>query len=613
MFGLKLENGKYIFTAAVRTKQLYLNLYRGEQLHSRIAFDPASRIGDVWKLELSGDLSAMSYAYEADGKVFADPNGTVFTGRKRFGTLKDGVRIMKTPIAEACEAPAYSMAWEQDRPLQIPYEDSIIYRLHVRGFTRHSSSGIPTEHRGTFRGIQDKIGYLKELGITAIELMPPYEFNEIILPEYGSENPFRPETEPTGQINYWGFTKDAQRMAPKRSYTEAGENPRETFRDLVLACHEAGIEIIVDLYFSEGESAEQILSVVRFWRIAYHVDGAHLIGSVPCLIISQDPYLSGMKLWADSWEGCTEGRNPYRTGGGEAVQRCLADYHQGFQNDMRRILKGDENMMPVLMQRLRHNPADRAEIQFLANAEGMTLMDLFSYDRKHNEANRENNLDGTDSNFSWNCGEEGPTRRKKIRQLRRKQIRNAYLLLMLSQGVPLIHQGDECGHSKMGNNNSYCQDNEISWMDWNQLRKNHDIYEFVRFIIQFRKEHRVFHQIHEPRNLDYKNFGIPDMSYHGENAWRPELEHFRRQLGVLYCGSYAEDDSFLVLYNFHWEPHQFRLANPPKGTGWVICMNTEDDEHNGYYLPDQQIPLTEKCCTLAPRSIMVLWAAAEKK
>lgn len=607
MFGLKLENEKYVFTAAVKTGQLYLNLYKGERLKTRIAFDPELRIGDVWRLELSGDLSAMSYAYEADGKIFADPNGTVFSGRRKFGVVKDGVKILKTPIADAVSLPDYNADWEKDRVLNIPYEDSIIYRIHVRGFTKHRSSMLPPEERGSFQGIIRKLPYLKELGVTAIELMPPYEFNEVMLPRYGAENPFQPEVVPTGQINYWGFTQDAMMLAPKAGYTADHQNPKEAFRRLVLACHQAGIEVVVDLYFGGGTAPDYILTVLRYWRVAYHIDGVHLIGEAPLGVISQDPYLSRFKIWADSWEGCRE-----QTGGyGDAQPRYLADYNQGFQNDMRRILKGDEDMLQVLMQRIRKNPQDRAGIQFMANAEGMTLMDVVSYDRKHNEANKENNLDGTDTNFSWNCGEEGPTRKKRLNQLRRRQLRNAWLLLLLSQGTPLIHQGDEFGQSKEGNNNAYCQDNDINWLDWGLLKKHQDIYDFVRFAIQFRRKHRVFHQAAELRNLDYKNTGIPDMSYHGENAWRPELENFRRQLGVMYSGAYAEDDTFYVIYNFHWEPHTFHVPNPPKGYLWALAVNTEDEANNGFYPEGTEPLLAEKACLAGPRSIIVLRAVAD--
>lgn len=482
MLGLKKENDHYIFEAAVRTEQLFLNLYHKNRRVRQIAFDPADRIGDVWHLELpvtsesrSGEgnacreaagaadaqarvhekrqpalalpLTELSYCYEADGRIFTDPNGTVFEGRKSFGNLKDGTRILKTPIGEATAIPESSEAWRQDRALDLPYEDSIIYRLHVRGFTEHHSSGLDHELRGSFQGILEKIPYLEALGVTTLELMPPYEFNEVMLPDYGHDNPYEVELRPTGRINYWGFTKDALQLAPKSSFTSDHKNPRNEFRKLVHTLHAHGMELVVDLYFTSETIPDHIVNVMRYWRIHYHVDGIHLIGAAPYSVIARDPWLSRFKIWADSWQGQIPEMPTHGAAQVAAPGRYLADYNDGFQNDMRRILKGDESMLPTLMQRVRENPSNRASIQYMANVSGMSLMDVLSYDRKHNEENHEDNRDGTDQNYSWNCGEEGPTRKKSIKLLRKKMWRNAWLLLMLSQGTPLIHAGDEFGLS----------------------------------------------------------------------------------------------------------------------------------------------------------------------
>ena len=206
----------------------------------------------------------------------------------------------------------------------------------------------------------------------------------------------------------------------------------------------------------------------------------------------------------------------------------------------------------------------------MANTNGFTLMDMVSYDIKHNEANGEDNRDGTDYNQSWNCGAEGPSRKKRIMQMRRKQIRNALLMLFLSQGTPLLMMGDEFGRTKKGNNNSYCQDNDISWLNWSLLNSNSSIHEFVKHVIRFRKEHSVFHMEKEPALMDYRCVGLPDVSYHGLKTWCPMFDRFLRQLGILYCGKYGkkpdgrEDDYFYVAFNMHWEPHEFALPNLPK-------------------------------------------------
>ncbi len=606
MLGLKKENDKYIFTVACSKEKLYLNLYSGNRKVKQIAFDPALRIGDVWRLEVSEDLGEYSYCYETDHHIFTDPDGTVFEGRKKFGNLKDGTRILKTPIQEAVAIPEESEEWMNDRPLGIPYEDSILYRLHVRGFTKHHSSHVPKDERGTFRGIIDKIPYLKELGINGIELMPPYEFNEVMLPDFGSENPYQTEIKPTGKINYWGFTKDAMQLAPKSAYTSDHKNPRNEFRTMVLALHKAGIEVIVDLYFTSETLPDQISQVMRYWRIHYHVDGIHMIGNAPFSVIARDPYLSRFKIFADHWEDGNE--MPHHGPAAGLKPRYLADYNNGFQDDMRRVLKGDEDMLRTLMYRIEEHPTDRATIHYMANVGGFSLMDALSYDRKHNELNHEDNRDGTDQNHSWNCGEEGKSRKKSVKLLRKKMWRNAYVLLMLSQGTPLIQAGDEFAATRLGNNNAYCQDNEINWLDWSLISKNEDFYNFAKYMIDFRRRHAVFRQKEPLRNLDYRSVGIPDASFHGVNAWKTDFENFRRQLGVMYAGAYAGDDSFLVLYNFHWEKHSFLLAHPPVGMVWAISIDTANEAVNGIIQEGSEVALLHNALVVEPRSIVVLKA-----
>ena len=479
----------------------------------------------------------------------------------------------------------------------------------MRGFTEHHSAGLDSELRGSFQGILEKLPYLEALGVTTLELMPPYEFNEVMLPDYGHDNPYEVELRPTGRINYWGFTKDALQLAPKSSFTSDHKNPRNEFRKLVHTLHAHGMEIVVDLYFTNETIPDHIVNVMRYWRIHYHVDGIHLIGAAPYGVIARDPWLSRFKIWADSWQGQIPEMPTHGAAQAAAPGRYLADYNDGFQNDMRRILKGDESMLPTLMQRVRENPSNRASIQYMANVSGMSLMDVLSYDRKHNEENHEDNRDGTDQNYSWNCGEEGPTRKKSIKLLRKKMWRNAWLLLMLSQGTPLIHAGDEFGQSRLGNNNPYCQDNAINWLDWRLIDRNRELYDFARYAIQFRKKHLVFHQGTALRQMDYRSVGIPDISFHGENAWRPDSENFRRQLGVMYAGAYAGDDTFLVLYNMHWEKHSFLLAHPPLGMKWAAVIDTAMEETNGICPEETMLP--EERYTVEPRSIVVLKAVKD--
>ncbi|WP_347559724.1 hypothetical protein [Clostridium sp. AM58-1XD] len=357
---------------------------------------------------------------------------------------------------------------------------------------------------------------------------------------------------------------------------------------------------MIELYFTGKESPVFVLDAVRYWVREYHVDGIHLVGAVPVKLLGTDPFLSRTKLFATSWDGVPGGNRKH-----------LGEYNDGFQVDMRRLLKGDEDQLNNLVFRTKRNPKDYAVINYIANTNGYTLMDMVCYEMKHNEKNGEGNQDGSNYNYTWNCGVEGPTRRKKVQEMRKKQIRNALLMVFLSQGTPLLMAGDEFGNSQNGNNNAYCQDNDTSWLNWDLVRTNEDILEFVKYAIAFRKKHPVFHMDEEPRVLDYKACGYPDISFHGVKAWKPEFESFRRQLGVMYCGDYAEkdgqgDDYFFVAYNMHWEPHEFALPNLPKNRKWHVAFNTNEASCNGIFREGEEPEVkNQKQFMVSSRTIVV--------
>ena len=566
-----------------------------------IPFPEEGKTGHVWSMTLNGAFDDLYYAFEADGKRFSDPYGRSFAGREHWGRLSHAKRLLLSPVAE----PEFD--WQGDGPLHIPYEDCIVYRAHVRGLTKHASSG--TEHRGTFRGVVDKIPYFKELGITTLELLPPVEFQEVMMPENVEGNPYG-TSEPTGRLNYWGYAK-AGMFAPKASYADPGTNPVTEFKYMVRELHKAGLEVVPELYFSGREVPEFVLETVRFWVREYHVDGIHLTGYAPTVLLATDPYLAGTKLWALSWEA-------EKPAAGE--KKHLGEYNDGFLIDMRRALKGDEEQMSSLIYRNRRNPAETGVLNFMAGTNGFTMMDMVSYDQKHNEANGENNRDGSDYNYSWNCGAEGHVRKKKIQELRSRQLRNAMLLLFLSQGTPVLLAGDEFGNSQNGNNNAYCQDNEISWLNWNLNKWDQALLDFVKHVIAFRKAHPVFHMEQEPRVMDYLACGHPDISYHGVNAWQPEFENFRRQIGILYCGAYAKkpngenDDFFFVIFNMHWEPHSFALPNLPKNLVWSLAFDTSDSAAGGYYEEGQERQiLNQKNYMVPSRSVLVFQGKKKAK
>lgn len=624
------ENGRYPMGLTVTRKRLHVSVEWAGKTCSLVLFEKGenepwqtftmeetSRNGDVWNLTLESDgvfPVNLEYCFEMDGVLAADPYGRSILGWESWGEPENINKVLKSPVWEE------PFDWEGDVLPQIPYEDCIIYHAHVRGLTKHASSRV--REKGTFRAVMEKIPYLKELGITTLELMPVNEFGEIMTVygkaaiSYKAGQASREKTEktptaekvgagekiPTGLINYWGYD-DGYYFAPKASYSSGrNKNPVRELKQLVRELHKNGLELVLELYFKGTESPAYVLDVVRFWVREYHLDGIHLVGQAPLPMIGQDPYLSRTKLFAASWDGV-----------GKGAVRHLAEYNDGFMLDIRRFLKGDEDQLKRLAFHSRQNPETFGVINYMANTNGFTMMDMVSYERKHNEANKEENRDGSNYNFSWNCGVEGPSKKKKIVQLRKKQMRNAMLLLFLSQGTPLLLAGDEFGNTKSGNNNSYCQDNEISWINWNLLKTNGDLYEFAKNCIAFRKAHPVFHMRKQAICMDSLGCGDPDISYHGVKAWRPEFDSFRRQLGILYCGEYGKkpdgtsDDYFLVLYNMHWEAHEFGIPKVPRNRRWHLVVDTGRDETMDFVKEGQETELEDQITYAAEaRSIIVL-------
>ena len=287
-----------------------------------------------------------------------------------------------------------------------------------------------------------------------------------------------------------------------------------------------------------------------------------------------------------------------------------AEYQGGFQQDMRRYLKSDEGMIPSAEYHIRHVRSLGGNINYMASQDGFTLYDTVSYNYRHNELNGEGNQDGSDYNYSWNCGIEGPTRKLAVKRMREQQIRNAFLMLLLSQGTPMIYAGDEFGNSQEGNNNAWCQDNPYGWTDWKALRKNSRIFDFVKEAVAFRKNHPVLHMKNEPKGVDYLAKGFPDMSFHGERAWYLNQENTCRLMGVMYCGAYAEksdgteDDFIYVGYNFHWENRTIALPNLPDGLHWKKIADTADPGETRFFQEREET--YEKNIGISPRSIVVL-------
>ncbi len=460
--------------------------------------------------------------------------------------------------------------WEGDKPLYIPYSQLIIYKLHLRGFTKHPSSKV--KNPGTFQGLTEKIPYLKELGINCIQLMPIYEFNENIWEKGIGGQKIK--------LNYWGYSEDNFYFAPKSSYAANPAQADIELKSMISKLHQEKIEVILEMYFPYGTNHILILDCLKYWAMEYHIDGFHLIGeSIPRTTIAMEPLLNKTKLFATCWDK----EQIYNKGFVPAFKN-LAEYNDGYSVDIKGFLRGDESKVSSFASRFKYNPDKFGVINYITSNDGFTLMDLYSYDVKHNEANGENNRDGLDYNYSWNCGKEGETNNRSILNLRRKQIRNAFTILLLSQGTPLILAGDEFGNSQLGNNNAYCQDNEISWINWDDLNNNKDIFEFVKPLISIRKCHPILHMKYPLKSMDYISSGYPDLSYHGTKAWYPDYSFYSRMLGIMLAGQYAKvnswenDINFYIAWNMHWEEHAFDLPSLPKNMKWHVLIDTAGDK-----------------------------------
>lgn len=556
-----------------------------------IPFPEGSSVGAVHSMWVEGvDTRKLLYCYEIDGCLQKDPYGRFFPLQKIWGD-KTGAKAL--PLAAFVRE---SFDWEEDAPLRTPLSDLLLYHIHTRGFTMHPSSRV--RKKGTFSGILERVGFLKELGVNAVELMPVYEYEEVAASK-DCHNPYREKyggKAPAGRLNYWGYGP-ASYFAPKAAFGTPAE-----FKQMVKILHQNGIEVILEFYFTPDLSTAQIQDIICFWVWEYHVDGIHMIGNAPLSAIAEEGMLKTTRLFATDW-GEAKG----------SIPKHLCQYNDGFLVDMRKFLKGDEDRLKSAASQTLSNPSGRGVVNYMAGVNGFTLYDSLCYDQKHNEANGEDNRDGNCYNYSWNCGVEGPTRRKKVLELRKRQFKNAIALLYLSQGIPLILSGDEMGQSKRGNNNTYCQDNELSWLNWNNRKTNRDMFDFVRAMIAFRKAHPVFHMPEAPRLMDYKGCGWPDVSLHGEKPWYPEFDNFRRQLGILYHGSYAKrtdgshDNNFYVVYNMHWEPHEFSLPTGDKKEKWHLAIDTTAKEGIGIYPAGEEPLLADQKKLMAEaRSIAVL-------
>lgn len=576
----RIGKDQWQFSVAMkRGKEISLELFHSgaKSCSSSIVLGKEYAVGGILSVVITVQADITEYCYRVNGKHMLDPYAVQLTGREQFGEEREenDVHCLITENIRQISEPLYT-----------PFHELILYRLHVRGFTKHSSSRV--KHPGTFRGIEEKIPYMKQLGINGVVLLPCYEFdeqmNEEELGKYSSNfldyaKPItkqQKEEQEWPKVNFWGYTKRSNYFAPKASYASNPFQAVNEMKQMIKKLHENGISVFMEMFFSPGTNQSLILDCLRYWVRVFAVDGFKLNTEVANgTLLASDPFLSRTKFLATYWN-MGEFFQQYE----KIEEKTLAEYNDGFMVDCRRFLKSDEGQINGFVNRMRRNPNQQTVVNYITNTNGFTLMDLVSYDIKHNEANGEQGLDGTEYNYSWNCGWEGPTRKKQITQLRLRQIKNALSFLLLAQGVPMLLAGDEFGNTQKGNNNAYCQDNEIGWVTWNKQVMNQRILAFCKKIIALRKTHPVFSPKEELRGMDYIACGSPDISFHGTKPWYPDLSNYSRVIGIMLCGKYApisirrSDKSFYMAFNMHWEPHQFELPILPKGKKWRVIIDT---------------------------------------
>jgi len=546
-----LADGYSFATEADHNKKCGVLLYANDGSEVRIPFSENGKQGTLYGVRIEGDgeFPFVKYNYYADREVITDAYATLVDGLQDFGEHEDNKRrtygVLKQDVYD----------WEDDEALVHPINETIIYGINVRMFTMHPSSGV--KNKGCFEGIVEKIPYLKELGITAVELMPAYEYDECM-----SNN----------RVNCWGF-QEGFYFAPKASYSK--NRADISFKNMVKELHKNDIEVMMQFYFPPTCKPSYIVDVLKYWVIEYHIDGMRLSGfNIPLSLIAGEPVLKRTKI------RCTYFPLEEIYADKPPVYRNLLSDNGDFKNEMRRYLKGDDNLINQLIQYQSNNPDMCGVVNSIADYDGFSLYDTVSYERKHNETNGEDNRDGTNYNYSWNCGVEGESRKKTVLELRKKQIKNAFSFLLLSQGVPYIFSGDEFANTRNGNNNCYCQDNETGYIKWKMNQFSKDIFAFVRELIRLRKHYGILHAREKLQSIDVSGCGYPEISYHGIEAWRPDCSYSSRTTGIMLCDSKElEEAEFLyIAYNMHWEKHELALPKLPKGKVWSLLMCTADTD-----------------------------------
>ena len=680
--GFKVRPGNYLMNGATEIPggvnftiyslggtacELLLYHRKGTKPFAVLPIPDSYRIGKVWSITVFGiNVEDFEYSYRIDGpwdpakgllfdksKEILDPYARAVVGQRKWGEKETNGSSYHARVVKN------NYVWDDVHFSNTPMEDSIIYEMHVRGFTKDPSSGVT--YGGTFAGIIEKIPYLKELGVTAVELMPIFEFDEIANGH---------EYEGKRLYEYWGYNTVAF-FAPNTSYAASSEYNREgrELKEMIQLLKREGIEVILDVVFNHTAEGNEfgpfisfkgldnniyymltpdgkyynfsgcgntfncnhpivqtfIVECLRYWVTNYHVDGfrfdlASILGRAtdgspmedPPLLkrLAYDPVLGNVKLIAEAWDA----GGLYQVGSFPAYNRW-AEWNGKYRDNIRDFLKGNYWCAPEAAKRLTGSQdlyygvymGYTSSVNFLTCHDGFTLRDLYSYNVKHNEANGWDNTDGSNDNRSWNCGVEGETDDPKINALRFQMMRNAITVLMCSRGTPMILAGDEFGNTQYGNNNGYCQDNEISWLDWSLLEKNRDYFEFYKSVIAFRKKHSCI-----SRTLPPAHCGLPGVMANGGDPSFTEISHDTRVLNVLFSGydeTIGQDDVVYLMINSYWDEAVVCLPDLTGGYKWALAIDTA--ARNGIFFRREPVILPRRNLHIAGRCVIVLVAVKD--
>ncbi|MEQ8155966.1 MAG: alpha-amylase family glycosyl hydrolase [Clostridiaceae bacterium] len=671
--GLFLRNGAVpvpggvsftLYSQNATSCSLVLFKPNGSEPYAVIPFPESYRIGNVYSMIVFGlSVEDFDYAFSVDGpfdlekglifdktKYLLDPYGKAVAGQNKWGIKSKCIHGYRSRVVVT------DFDWGNCSQLVKPMKELIIYEMHVRGFTKHQSSGV--RYPGTFEGIAEKITYLMELGVNAVELMPIFEFDEM--------NDMR-TVNGKKLLDYWGYNA-VSFFAPNTSYSARKEYNREgdCLKLLIKLLHDNCIKVILDVVFNHTAEGDEngpyisfkgidnnvyymitpqgkyydftgckntlncnhpvvqnmIVDCLRHWVTEYRVDGfrfdlASILGrnddgspmSQPPLLrqLAFDPILANVYLIAEAWDA----GGLYQVGSFPSWSRW-AEWNGKYRDDLRRFLKGDGGLAHTVAERIAgshdlYDPVHRGEnvsVNFITCHDGFTLNDLYSYNVKHNEANGWDNTDGENINYSWNCGVEGETDNQEILNLRKKLIKNACAVLFSSQGTPMFLAGDEFCNTQKGNNNPYCQDNEISWLDWNMLKKNKEIFKFFKNMIKFRKDHPLLRDSTKPSKC-----GLPHFSKHGNEPWYLDQSYDTHVLGVMFAGRNAagnDDDIIYISINAYWENQKVNLPALPEGYEWRRVVNTALSEGQDFAENPEEMLQVRTSIQLEPRSVVIL-------